>query len=178
VSWLDGGQVLVKGAVQDDNPASAVIHLTGVVQADVHPDASGQYAIQLAATGNGTINVQAQDPNGSASGSLAMPPVTFQAGGTAGTGPQQGLQITGVEVTNENGRWVIRGAVPNAPPGTVIVIGSTNPDLNGRTVTVENPDGGFEIGYYPASGSLGGTISITARDVNGQTSDTIIRSID
>jgi hypothetical protein len=171
VTAAAGGQVLVQGVVQDDNPTSAVIHLSGAAQADIHPDATGHYSIQLTPTGSGSIVVQAADPTGASSGTVAMPQLSMGA-------TQMGLQITSIEVVNDDGYWTIRGTVSGGTPdGTTIHIGSTNPNLNGQTVDV-NTDGGFEIGYPPGVGDLGGTISITATDVNGQISAPIVKSLD
>jgi hypothetical protein len=92
---------------------------------------------------------------------------------------QQGLQITNIEVVNEDGSWVIRGTVTGGvPDGTTVRIGSTNPNLNGETTAVDGTDGSFQIDFIPGETDLGGTISITATDVSGQTSLPIIKTID
>jgi hypothetical protein len=172
ITALGNGQVQVQGVVQDDNPTSAVIHLSGAAQGDVHPDATGHYSVQVTPSGGGAIVVQAADPGGAMSGTVSMPQLTLDA-------TQEGLQITNIEVVNEDGSWVIRGTVTGGvPDGTTVRIGSTNPNLNGETTAVDGTDGSFQIDFIPGETDLGGTISITATDVSGQTSLPIIKTID
>jgi hypothetical protein len=175
VSWLANGQVQIHGTVQDDSPLKTIVHLTGSVVADAHPDSTGQYTVQLTPVTRGALYVQAVDANGLASATQSMPAaMNSTPPSTSTTGPA----ITNIQITNTNGTWTISGTVENAPPGTVIQIGSTNPAWNGRTATVDGPDGGFSIGFTPTTGDPGGTIGITAETPDGLKSDTILQAID
>jgi hypothetical protein len=177
VSWLTNGQVLVRGTVQDENPAGVVIHLSGGLVGSATADATGRYSVQLTPTAAGALYVQALDTEGLTSATQTMPAVMDQ---TPPPPPREegGLRITDIEITNEGGIWKITGKVEGLLPGTVVRIDSSNPDWNGRTVAIEDPDGGFEIGHVPTTGDPGGSIGIIAEAPNGKKSNKIHKTID
>jgi hypothetical protein len=58
---LTGRMVLLSGQVSDENPATASVNFSGVVNGSVTPNATGQFSLQAEATGLGTVSAVAVD---------------------------------------------------------------------------------------------------------------------
>jgi hypothetical protein len=171
--WVDTNVVYIAGTVQDENPATAVVHLGGGVQQDIRPDASGNFSIFAKSDGTSTVYVRATDDEGLASGTAA---VQFgQAVTKTGSDQTRITLATGEPVLNDvtisrddNGVWHIRGHVDGTSPiGTVIKIINA-PDGTQAESGAVNDDGSFDI-VINVGGS--GAISIIAVDGNGNQSD-------
>jgi hypothetical protein len=164
-SWEGANHVTISGTVLDQDPAQAVIHVTGATQTDVHADASGNFVVSLETNGTDPVYVQVQDAGNLLSGTTTIQQgVDLQATNLAAPTAEQPA-LRDVTITCEGGTWHIRGHVDGGSPlGTVIkIISSSIPGREGNTVEV-NPDGSFDIGINLDPNSPGGSISIIAID--------------
>lgn len=89
---LASNQIAVTGHVQDENALATTVHLSGVVQAQVRPDANGAFSIVTTPNGSGPVSGLAVDDEGlwseAAYGSVggSVGPMTQGTGGPDGNG--------------------------------------------------------------------------------------------
>src|SRR4051795_2272319 len=62
--WVDTNVVYIVGTVQDENPGTSFVHLTGAVEQDVKPDDGGNFSMFVRVPTNGPVYVQASDEEG------------------------------------------------------------------------------------------------------------------
>jgi len=173
VKWLDTNVVYIAGTIQDAQPGTALVHLTGSVEQVVEPAADGQFSMFVKIGGAGPIYVQATDNVGLSSGTAAIQygqPVTT-LGSDRVTLAAPGQPVLGdVTISQDaNGQWHIRGHVDNVSPiGTVIKIINA-PDGTTAESGAVNEDGSFDIVINVNGG--GGAISIIAISGDGTQSD-------
>jgi hypothetical protein len=161
--WGNEQFVVISGVIQDESPGSALIHVGGSAQGDVHVGNGGAFSIALKTTGTGAIYLRAEDNEQLKSG---VQSVSYGDATPVSAGNHPVLSGVSI-IRDENGLWHIRGHVDSTSPiGTVIKIVSGPGDTGGQSGIVD-VDGNFDIVLDIRDGS--GSISIIA--ANGETGD-------
>jgi hypothetical protein len=158
----DGGMLTITGRVHDEHPATTVVHLTGAVQGDAHPDATGYYRVLLPQTNSGAVTAQAVDDEG-----LWSDPVT-DSDFTDNQPPTVILYLA-----QQQGHSVLLDGWVDDDDGSVDGLPVT---LSGVACgsTTTNANGYFRI---TLTASALGAIGATAMDDEGDMSDTYWRQL-
>jgi hypothetical protein len=160
IANVSGRTVQISGTVQDDNPATVVVSLTGVVSGTVNPNASGAYSFTADATSLGMVTANAVDAQ------------QQQAQPVKGTVSAAAPQIKNFAATWISGTsWRFTGQVVDASPSTGQVQLSGLPSLQGVTVT-PGADGTFSVVVVLGQGETG-MAHAQATDCWGQQSDQV-----
>jgi hypothetical protein len=159
ITATSGTNVHMAGHVQDPNPATVFLTITGVVIAGANADANGDFSCDSTATALGTAHAIATDGGGNTSATVDAV-----------------LSVAGPEITsftascNLGNIWTFSGHIASGenPQGMTVVL-SGLPDLNNVHVTVD-ANGNFSFTKQLAQGD-NGTVTANITDWWGQSDE-------